>query len=92
MELSQTARKLVRSLVRNAHSSIPVVVVDGGAAPRLTGESYYWTTPSGKTRVRHPKAYGWYTRYWHSTLAVEVGRDWIVEHIVESRSCGTMLV
>jgi hypothetical protein len=91
MELSQTARKLVREIA-GAHRSMPVDVVDGSSSPEVTGESYYWTTPSGKTRVHHPNAYGWRTLYWASTLSVEVGRDWIAEHVVESRSCGTVLV
>ncbi|HEY2250918.1 MAG TPA: hypothetical protein VGH74_07640 [Planctomycetaceae bacterium] len=60
----------------NAHSNCPVDLVDGDAAPRMTGRSYYWTTLSGKTEVRYPNAYGWPTWYHCSTLAVTVGREW----------------
>lgn len=60
-----------------AHKNCPVWVVAGRSAPRVVGESYYWTTPSGKTRVHHPNAYGWRTRYWRSTLRVEVGAQWL---------------
>lgn len=62
-----------------AHATCPVIVVEGNAAPKMTGESYYWTTPSGKTRVEHPNAYGWPTLYHNSTLAVEVGVGWLLE-------------
>lgn len=64
--------------VAGAHATMPVVVVAGTTAPTIEGESYYWTTPSGKTRVRHPNAYGWRTRYWPSTLRVEVGIEWLL--------------
>lgn len=56
----------------------PITVVPGAAAPRLTGGSYYWTTPSGKTRVLHPMAYKWRTVYHPSTHAIEVGVEWLV--------------
>ena len=70
-------RRVLRRLA-GAGAAMPVMVVDGDAAPRVCGESYYWTTPSGKTRVHHPNAYGWRTLYWPSTLRVDVGRDWLV--------------
>ena len=60
-----------------AWSHCPVEVVAGDAAPHLAGRSYYWTTPSGKTEVRHPNAYGWPTLYWPSTLRVVVGQEWL---------------
>lgn len=56
---------------------MPVVVVDGSQSPSVLGRSYYWTTPSGKTEVRHPNAYGWRTWYHASTLRIEVGIEWI---------------
>lgn len=46
------------------------------------GRSYYWTTPSGKTEVRHPSAYGWPTLYHASTRRVVVGADWITAPVV----------
>lgn len=55
----------------------PVVAVPGKAAPRTAGEAGYHTTPSGKTIVRHPGAYGYRTWYHCSTLRVEVGVAWL---------------
>ena len=55
----------------------PVVEEPGNAAPRMDGESYYHTTPSGKTIVRHPNAYKWPTTYHASTLRVVVGSAWL---------------
>lgn len=63
------------------YDSRPIVIVDGNAAPHVTGHSYYHTTPSGKTIVRHPAAYRWPTQYHCSTRRVEVGADWIKEHL-----------
>lgn len=68
--------KVVRQLVGAPGSPYPIVFVDGSQAPRLVGRSYYWTTPSGRTEVRHPNAYGWPTLYHPSTLRIEVGRDY----------------
>ena len=67
---------LVRSTVGD-RSNRPVEVVAGASAPHFVGQSYYWTTPSGKTIVHHPNAYGYRTWYHHSTLAIEVGADWL---------------
>lgn len=57
-----------------------IVVVPGYVEPEQRGESYYHTTPSGKTRVYHPSAYGWRTWYHPSTRHVAVGRDWLAFH------------
>jgi hypothetical protein len=51
----------------------PVEVIEGYSPPRLVGRSYYYTTPSGKTIVHHPGAYGWRTLYHPSTCRVVVG-------------------
>jgi hypothetical protein len=75
-----TPTQYQRSIVRSAlglSDGTPVTVVPGAAAPRLTGEGYYWTTPSGKTRVHHPNAYGWRTWYHHATWEIVVGADWV---------------
>lgn len=74
--VTATDRRLARRAA-GAHSNCRVVVVAGDCAPRLTGRSYYWTTLSGKTEIRHPSAYGWPKLYHNSTLAVEVGADWL---------------
>jgi hypothetical protein len=71
MQLKQLARMWVGS-----RANMPVEVVDGKIAPREVGSGYYFTTPSGKTIVRYPNAYGWRTLYHPSTLRIEVGRDW----------------
>jgi hypothetical protein len=60
---------------RQVYRNTPVLIVDGDAVT-VTGESYYFTTPSGKTRVQYPGAYKWRTVYHASTLCVEIGRDW----------------
>jgi len=54
---------------------VPIEIVEGYRPPTYVGRSYYFTTPSGKTVVHHPNAYGWRTRYWPSTLRVVVGRE-----------------
>ncbi len=58
-----------------------VEVTYGMQPPREVGESYYWTTPSGRTIVRSPNAYGWPTWYHKSTRHVEVGYVWLAEWI-----------
>lgn len=55
----------------------PVHVVPGDSPPTMRGRGYYYTTPSGKTIVRHPNAYGWPTRYWPSSRSIEVGVEWL---------------
>jgi len=71
-----TAAHLCRSLVGD-RANRPVVVVRGGAAPTIGGEASYYTTPSGKTIVHHPGAYGWRTVYHCSTVRTVVGADWL---------------
>lgn len=79
MQTSQEINRLVR-IIAGAHASCPVdVIADGASGPKTTGESYYFTTLSGKTRVYSPAAYGWRTRYWPSTISVEVGQLWLAE-------------
>ena len=69
-----------RAILRSANqpqANIAIEIIPGIAlAPRSVGESYYWTTPSGKTIVRYPSAYRWPTWYHHSTRRVQVGADW----------------
>jgi len=63
------------------NNTVPVCVLAGSTlAPRLLGHGYYHTTPSGKTIVHHPNAYGWPTWYHASTYRVLVGSEWIREH------------
>ena len=70
----------IRALCRKhagAHNRCPIRIVEGDQPPELHGSSYYYTTLSGGTVVRYPNAYGWPTRYVHSTLVVTVGEDWL---------------
>jgi hypothetical protein len=55
----------------------PVCVIPGASAPTCEGAGYYFTTPSGKTVVHHPNAYGYRTLYHCSTRRVEVGARWL---------------
>lgn len=80
MTMTMTTTLSIRRIVRreaNSHSNCPVKIVAGNAAPQIVGRSYYWTTLSGKTEVRHPNAYGWPTLYHGSTIRVQVGADWV---------------
>lgn len=78
MIMSKQVASLVRQIAGcSKHDSVQVVMVPGSAAPHQRGESYYWTTPSGKTRVAHPNAYGWPTVYHASTRRIVVGAEWI---------------
>lgn len=45
------------------------------------GRSYYWTTPSGKTIVRHPNAYKWPTVYHASTRHLVCSRSLALDTI-----------
>lgn len=79
-----TARQ--RTIARRAaglsrYDSRPVIVVEGGhLPPKQVGHSYYHTTPSGKTIVHSPGAYGWRTVYHPSTRRVVVGSLWLAEN------------
>jgi hypothetical protein len=59
---------------------VTVMIEEGDAVPELLGRQGYWTTPSGKTVVHHPAAYGWRCCYHCSTERVEVGRAWLDSH------------
>jgi len=85
MTLTLVERRAARKGA-GAHVSMPVRVVEGDATvePKVVGRSYYWTTPSGKTEVRHPNAYKWPVRYWPSTLRVEVTRSWLFVNQVQA--------
>jgi len=79
IRIASQYRAYVRAQTRAPHH-VPVTVVDGTAAPALTGESYHYETRGGR-RVYHPSAYakkGWSNLvYCPSTISVEVGRDWL---------------
>lgn len=79
-ETTREQRKAIRQAARcDQHDHCPIVVVEGSAAPREVGQSYRWTTPSGR-EVRHPSAYrAHYGRpvYHHSTRRIEVGAEWL---------------
>ncbi len=69
----------LRSLagIRYSTTFAPLSVHPGTSAPQFRGEVGYYTTPSGKTIVHHPGAYGWRTVYYCSTRQLMVGRDWL---------------
>ena len=54
-----------------------MILPDSYEPPKKAGESFYHTTPSGRTIVRYPRAYGYPTLYHNSTRRVEVGEHWI---------------
>lgn len=70
----------IARLYLRARNSMPVEKVKGSQPPKYVGRHHYWTTPSGKTEVRHPNAYGWPTLYHHSTLRIQVGRGWLARN------------
>jgi hypothetical protein len=76
----QVARKVCREDMTNR---AVVVLPHSSSPPKTTGRGYYFTTPSGKTEVRYPNAYGYPTLYHGSTLAVEVGDKWLAK--IQSR-------
>lgn len=60
------------------HNCTPVAALPGSyRPPTRLGEPGYWTTPSGKTIVRHPNAYGWPTVYHCSSERIVVGEYWL---------------
>jgi hypothetical protein len=69
-------RRVIREYA-NSRNNMPIDVVDGDNPPKVTGSGYYWTTPSGKTIIRHPNAYKWPKLYNRSTISIEVGSDFI---------------
>jgi hypothetical protein len=84
-ELIAWVRRAIKRQI-DAPSHVSVVVIEGSkkrenSQPKLVGNSGYSTTPSGKTIVNHPSAYGWPTVYHCSTERVEVGREWIRKNI-----------
>ena len=60
------------------YDSRPVEIVPGDFGPQLAGGSYYYTTISGRTIIRHPGAYRWPKTYHASTRRVLVGAGWLV--------------
>lgn len=82
----------IKSIIRKNAGVAPsdtfprIEIRDGAAAPRLIGRSYYWTTPSGRTAIQHPNAYGWPVRYHHSSRRIVVGRDWAMHRGLLARA------
>lgn len=70
--------KVIRRRLGISGKPYPIIAVDGFAPPKLKGSRYYFTTPSGKTIVKYPNAYGYRTLYHPSTLRVEVGKGWLI--------------
>lgn len=74
-------RSIVRKLAKQTGTCYPVYIVEGNKSPQLEGCGYYYTTVSGKTIVRHPRAYGYRTKYHPSTKRIEVGVDWFCSFV-----------
>ena len=78
--LTPSQRRAIRQSAHASQKNISIEVIPGIAlAPKTVGRSYYWTTPSGKTIVNHPSAYGWPTLYHASTRRVVVGELWAAQ-------------
>jgi hypothetical protein len=69
-------RRIIRESAK-ARNNCPIDIIEGDFKPKITGRSYYWTTPSGKTEIRHPNAYRWPKQYHCSTISIEVGADYL---------------
>lgn len=84
-ELLPVRRLCRQNADKHVHATIPVVVVPGDQSPTVDGESYYWTTPSGKTRIMYPNAYRWKKVYHPSSYSVRVGFGWLAKRSHEFR-------
>lgn len=89
-ELSLKERRAVRKLAGAKWASIPIVVVPGRKRPSEEGESWYYTTPSGKTLIRYPGSYKWPKMYHASTRRVEVGERYVKRMREEIRNRKTL--
>lgn len=83
-ELTPTQRRRIRDYVglSSGQQSVPIYIVGGLSAPRMWGNRGYWTTPSGKTIVHHPMAYGWRTWYHGDSREIFVGVEWVRNQII----------
>jgi hypothetical protein len=80
VSVSLSQRRAILRSANQPQTNIRIEVVPGIAlAPRTVGQSYYWTTPSGRTIVHHPQAYGYRTLYHASTRRVIVGEQWVAQ-------------
>jgi hypothetical protein len=73
--------KVVRAACGQTGTPYSIEYVDGFAAPKLVGQSYYHTTLSGRTVVTYPNAYDYPTLYHASTRRIEVGRGWVTARL-----------
>ena len=90
-EILRAAPADIRSTLRRharlaRHDHAPIRVVAGSRPPHETGEGFFYTTPSGKTRVHHPNAYKWRTLYHPSQRHVSVGAAWLTRWLSRSPS------
>jgi hypothetical protein len=84
-DLIDWVRRAIKRQI-DAPNHVDVVVLEGSkkrenSQPKLIGHAGYHTTPSGKTIVTYPSAYGWPTVYHCSTEHIEVGGNWIRKNI-----------
>lgn len=68
--------RLIRQ-VTGANNQWPIKIIENSKLPpEIRGESYYFTTLSGKTVINHPSSYKWPMWYHNSTKHVVVGKEW----------------
>ncbi len=83
---SARIRTMIRDEVGMGHNGhCAVAVVEGDAAPVLSGRSWYYTTTGG-TEVRHPNAYKRVAKsadliYHGASYCVTVGAGWVAARI-----------
>lgn len=83
-QIRKVYSRTVRAAANASGIAYPIVRVDGDKAPTVTGESYHYTTQSGRL-VRYPNAYRRVAKsavliYVGSERRIEVGRDWLLAH------------
>lgn len=78
--LTPQQRTAIRRYVGISDNFPPINIVEGYDAPKSLGESFFHTTPSGKTIVNYPNAYGYRTLYHPSTRRVTVGAGWLTAY------------
>lgn len=75
-----------KSIGLNRSGSPPIQVVSGRQAPKLSGQSFYFTNKKGDI-IRFPNAYrtAWGKPIYHkSSRRIEVGRNWLLKNYKKS--------
>lgn len=84
--------KIVRKSCGCSGKSYPIEINEGGNPPDLLGNRWHYKTKGGR-KIYHPSAYskkGWGNmRYVSSTIRIEVGTEWVMEHCFGVPPSGT---